>query len=228
MPTLAMSTSIYRSDSERNIIGISNFSNSTITDNLNHSNFYNDPDWFAAYDSSNGQLEFGEIEPINMSFPTKTFQQFLYQNKGEWADNALSYGSFFVNPLDSNRNIYLGLNVSSIHSLPIMVNLFNNWMLNTLYTEDVTISLSNRPMKQTDIQIANANKVINQILGSTMVMMLLFGLILIPGNSIYWVCGTEFPLPLVLHHKHNAMNIMITNSTINTMQQSSKYHHAPI
>eukprot|EP01084_Bolivina_argentea_P154983 270135_1 len=115
-PLLNLNTNMYNNDM---IIPIANYSGISLN---NNSNYYNDPIWINTYNnylSLNGELKFGNSEPINQTFITKEFQSFLYKYK----DISITYGSFFIDPTNINNNIYIGINVSSPHSLPIMLNL---------------------------------------------------------------------------------------------------------
>ena len=187
-PTITMNTSLYYTPASQNIIGMSNFGYS-----LNpNSNPYNDVAWNTSYDqylTNNGQLIHNDI--INGSFPTESFQEFLNANKDSWPNDVVSYGSFFINPFESTPNIYLGVNVSSYVSLPVMVNLFNNWVLNTLVTPGKTITLINDPLPITDIESNNSTKVSNSIVGFSLAFVLMIAFIFVPGSGIYFIVNEK-------------------------------------
>ena len=195
LPALQLNTGIYYEPASDNIIGISQYNGSS-----NNNDFYSNPKWNETYYhklSFNGKLMYGNINPISV---TDQFQEFLYNNKGNWCNNVISYGSLYMNPETSLNNIYLGINVSSYHSLPIMMNLFNNLILNTFYYNNTTpifIKLTNHPMPITKIEKRNTKNIKDIVEGLLLTLSLMIAFTFIPPSAIYFLVNER-----VMNTKH--------------------------
>ena len=154
---------------------------------VNSTNYYDDPlenAFFSyAYNATVGAY------PSYYNI-TKAFQDWLLtQTQTEY------YNAFLFMPYSKTTNaqkhVYFGINGSALHSLPITLNLWNNWILRTLFQSNATsIKVNNHPLPVTTRQ----NLFGVQITGFATTTYLVIAFSFIPAGAIFFIVNEKTKL----------------------------------
>ena len=182
------------------IVPLGKLDDDVVIDDVNNL-FYTEGDW-SDYYANNMQNEFGnnasyfignESAECISNFNdekyapncTMQFQTEIYDENQN--DNIIPYNGFYFYPYINE--VLLGINASAFHSLPITLNIWNNWVLKKQFdtNNEAQINIYSNPFPITKQQESQ----INQGDGIATAIPLMIAFILIPASSIYFVVNEK-------------------------------------
>eukprot|EP01083_Nonionella_stella_P063289 164447_1 len=134
------------------------------------------------------------LRPLGSVYPsiagiTDEFQDWLLarSKKNEPVYNSFLFVPYSMTP-NQQKRVYLGINGSALHALPIATNVWNNWIINYILNDSApNISITNHPLPPTYSQ----SLFVDYLFAFSQSIFFVIAFSFIPAAAIYFICNEK-------------------------------------